>query len=94
MPELAAEHGLVEEDVFDFSSGYIQRALHLMPKSATDWPWRLSQDYQLDRRRMEREPVEDGIPRLPQGWHRASGPGAGTGGRKIGDRLAQAAALP
>ncbi|WP_228242988.1 NAD(P)/FAD-dependent oxidoreductase [Porphyrobacter sp. GA68] len=58
---LPGEHGLTEEDVFDFSSGYIQRALHLMPKSATQWPWRLSQDYQLDRRRMERDPVDDGI---------------------------------
>lgn len=61
VPELPADHGLEEDDVFDFSSGYIQRALHLMPKSATQWPWRLSQDYLEDRRRMEREPVEDGI---------------------------------
>jgi cation diffusion facilitator CzcD-associated flavoprotein CzcO len=57
---LPEDHGLEEENVFDFSSGYLQRSLHMMPKSAVAWPWRLSQDYQLDRRRMM-EPVEDGV---------------------------------
>ena len=65
VPVLAEDHGLEEENVFDFSSGYLQRSLHLMPKSAVNWPWRLSQDYQLDRRRMA-EPVEDGILALRQ----------------------------
>lgn len=60
VPVLPENHELEEENVFDFSSGYIQRSLHMMPKSAVAWPWRLSQDYQLDRRRMA-EPVEDGI---------------------------------
>ena len=57
---LPEDHGLEEENVFDFSSGYLQRSLHMMPKSAVPWPWRLSQDYQLDRRRMA-ESVEDGV---------------------------------
>lgn len=60
VPVLSADYQLEEENVFDFSSGYLQRSLHLMPKSAVNWPWRLSQEYQLDRRRMA-EPVEDGI---------------------------------
>ncbi|TCD04818.1 NAD(P)/FAD-dependent oxidoreductase [Erythrobacteraceae bacterium CFH 75059] len=60
VPRLPAEHGLTVENVFDFSSGYLQRALHLMPQSAKTWPWRLSQDYRRDRRMMQ-QPVEDGI---------------------------------
>ena len=44
----------VEEDLFDFSSGYIQRGKHIMPKSATVLPWRLNQDYRFDRKAQSR----------------------------------------
>lgn len=60
-PVLPADHGLEEDDIFDFSSGYIQRAKHLMPKNAIDYPWRLNQEYVVDRKRMRGDPVEDGI---------------------------------
>ena len=39
----------------------IQRALPLMPKSATALPWRLNQDYMEDRRDLRERPVEDGV---------------------------------
>src|SRR3546814_4519012 len=42
-PILEDPASLTEENIFDFSSGYIQRALHIMPKNAVDLPWRLSQ---------------------------------------------------
>jgi monooxygenase len=61
VPVLPADHGLEEDDIFDFSSGYIQRAKHIMPKNAVAYPWRLNQDYLLDRKRMASEPVDDGI---------------------------------
>ncbi|MCB2045106.1 MAG: NAD(P)/FAD-dependent oxidoreductase [Novosphingobium sp.] len=60
-PVLPADHALEEDNVYDFSSGYIQRALPLMPKSATALPWRLNQDYMEDRRDLRERPVEDGV---------------------------------
>lgn len=50
-----------EDDIFDFSSGYIQRAKHIMPKSALTNPWRLNQDYLRDKAWLRADPIEDGI---------------------------------
>ncbi|WP_375289176.1 flavin-containing monooxygenase [Qipengyuania sp.] len=61
VPVLAADHGLEEDDVFDFSSGYIQRSKHIMPRNAVAYPWRLNQEYVIDRKRMRDDPVDDGI---------------------------------
>ncbi|MFN4113589.1 MAG: flavin-containing monooxygenase [Sphingomonadaceae bacterium] len=61
VPVLPENHGLVEDDLFDFSSGYIQRGKHIMPKSATDYPWRLNQEYVYDRKVLREAPVDDGI---------------------------------
>lgn len=63
-PSLADDHGLEEEDLFDFSSGYIQRGKHLMPKSATTLPWRLNQDYRVDKKALAEAPIDDGILRF------------------------------
>ncbi|MGX7953661.1 flavin-containing monooxygenase [Tsuneonella sp. HG249] len=60
-PVLPENHGLVEDDLFDFSSGYIQRGKHIMPKSATTLPWRLNQDYRFDRKALATTPVADGV---------------------------------
>ncbi|WP_374408415.1 flavin-containing monooxygenase [Pelagerythrobacter sp.] len=57
----ADEAKLEEDDIFDFSSGYIQRSRHIMPKNAVAFPWRLNQEYVLDRKRMATDPIEDGI---------------------------------
>ncbi len=61
VPVLEADHELEEDDIFDFSSGYIQRGKHIMPRNAVNYPWRLNQEYVLDRKRMATDPVEDGI---------------------------------
>jgi cation diffusion facilitator CzcD-associated flavoprotein CzcO len=63
-PYLAPDHALEEEDLFDFSSGYIQRGKHLMPRNAVALPWRLNQDYRQDKRDLESAPIEDGILRF------------------------------
>ncbi|MDZ4139942.1 MAG: NAD(P)/FAD-dependent oxidoreductase [Erythrobacter sp.] len=55
------EAGIVEDDVFDFSSGYIQRGKHIMPRNSVSYPWRLNQEYVADRKRMKRDPLIDGI---------------------------------
>lgn len=59
-PLLSNPEALEEDNIFDFSSGYIQRAMHIMPKSAVDLPWRLSQNYVQDRIDMKKGEVEDG----------------------------------
>ncbi len=56
-----AEADIVEDDVFDFSSGYIQRGKHIMPRNSVAYPWRLNQEYVLDRKRMKDDPLLDGI---------------------------------
>jgi hypothetical protein len=47
--------------VFDFSSGYIQRAKHIMPRNAPTLPWRLNQDYRKDKQDMRHAPIDDGV---------------------------------
>lgn len=60
-PVLPQNHGLEEDDLFDFSSGYIQRGKHIMPKSATSLPWRLNQNYRFDRKALSSAPIDDGV---------------------------------
>jgi cation diffusion facilitator CzcD-associated flavoprotein CzcO len=51
----------VEEQPFlDFSSGYVQRALELMPKQGSKRPWRLYQNYVLDLLTLRFGKVDDG----------------------------------
>ncbi|KEO89167.1 FAD-containing monooxygenase EthA [Erythrobacter longus] len=51
-----------DEDIFgDYSSGYLLRAKDINPKNANAYPWRLNQEYVLDKKRMESDPVDDGI---------------------------------
>lgn len=64
VPKLSPAHNLDEDNIYDFSSGYINRARHLLPKSATDMRWRLNQDYVRDRVWMRDDPVEDGVLQL------------------------------
>jgi cation diffusion facilitator CzcD-associated flavoprotein CzcO len=52
---------LQEEPWVSFSSGYIQRGKHIMPKSAVDLPWRLNQDYRFDRKALATAPIDDGV---------------------------------
>jgi cation diffusion facilitator CzcD-associated flavoprotein CzcO len=56
-----AEARIIEDDVFDFSSGYIQRSKHIMPRNSVAYPWRLNQEYVVDRKRMRSDPLVDGI---------------------------------
>lgn len=56
-----AEAKIEDDDLFDFSSGYIQRGKHIMPKSATTYPWRLNQEYVFDRKVMRQDKVDDGL---------------------------------
>ena len=45
----------------DFSSGYIRRRIHLLPKQGDRAPWTNTQDYLADRKSLREEPVDDGV---------------------------------
>ena len=68
------EASIVEDDIFDFSSGYIQRAKSIMPKSAVAYPWRLNQEYVADRKMMKESPVRDGLMTLTRAGANAQVP--------------------
>ena len=52
---------LAEEPLFDFSSGYFQRSLHLFPKQGSKVPWRLHQNYLRDIRLLRFGKIDDGV---------------------------------
>jgi monooxygenase len=65
IPVLPEDHGLIEERVVDyFSSGYLQRARDVIPKSSTTQPWRISMDYASDKRELRHAPIDDGVLRF------------------------------
>ncbi len=52
----------IEEQPFlDFSSGYLQRALHTLPKQGSKKPWKLYQNYALDMAALRLGSVDDGV---------------------------------
>jgi len=54
--------GSVEPVPFvDFTSGYVQRSIHLFPKQGSRPPWRLYQNYVRDRKLIRRAQLEDGV---------------------------------
>ena len=45
----------------DFSSGYVQRSVHLFPKQSDQDPWKQHQNYKKDRRALKHGAVDDGV---------------------------------
>lgn len=58
-PRLPA-HEDTPRPLIDFNSGYIQRALDKLPNQGTRLPWRLYQNYFLDRALFRYARVDDG----------------------------------
>ncbi|MDB5702094.1 MAG: NAD(P)/FAD-dependent oxidoreductase [Sphingomonadales bacterium] len=52
---------ITEEPFLDFSSGYVTRALHMLPKQGSRKPWKLNQNYILDLFALKFGKVEDGV---------------------------------
>ena len=48
-----------EAPILDFTSGYVQRALHLFPRQGATLPWRLYQNYVRDLWLIERHRIDD-----------------------------------
>ncbi|MCG8351190.1 MAG: hypothetical protein MI924_25750, partial [Chloroflexales bacterium] len=44
-----------------FSSGYVQRVIHLFPKQGDRAPWLNPQNYRRDKKMILRGPIEDGV---------------------------------
>ena len=51
---------LKEERVLDFTSGYVQRALHTLPSQGSKTPWKLHQNYVKDLSMLRYGKVDDG----------------------------------
>ena len=66
-----------EAPLMDLASGYVQRALDRLPVQGTALPWRLYQNYVLDRALLEHGRIED--PALELSRPAGSGAGAGVG---------------
>jgi monooxygenase len=49
-----------EEPVINFTSGYVQRAIHSLPLQGSRKPWRLYQNYALDLLSLRYSAIEDG----------------------------------
>ena len=52
--------GIEPRPFLDFSSGYVQRALDIMPKQGSKAPWRLYQNYLLDLLALRYRRIADG----------------------------------
>jgi cation diffusion facilitator CzcD-associated flavoprotein CzcO len=56
----ASDPSVVPQPLIDFSSGYVQRAMHKFPKQGSRAPWRLYQNYALDTLALGYGSLEDG----------------------------------
>ncbi|MDP9384699.1 MAG: NAD(P)/FAD-dependent oxidoreductase [Actinomycetota bacterium] len=74
---VAGEDAAETRPLLDFSAGYVQRSLHLLPKQGTLAPWQVVMDYAVDVEALRRAPVDD--PAL-----RFSARGAATANREPG----------
>ncbi len=52
---------VASDDWLDFSSGYVQRSIHLFPKQSDQEPWKQHQNYKKDLRALRRGAVDDGV---------------------------------
>jgi monooxygenase len=53
-----------EEPYLDFSSGYVRRALDILPKQGAKAPWKLNQNYALDLMTLRFGKIDDGTMRF------------------------------
>lgn len=56
-----SDASLGEQPWIDFTSGYVQRSLHKLPKQGSKVPWKLHQNYALDIVMLRYGSVEDGV---------------------------------
>lgn len=50
---------LTRAPLINMGTGYVNRAMHLFPQQGSHGPWKLDQDYKLDRTILGKEPIQD-----------------------------------
>jgi hypothetical protein len=53
--------GITREPVIDLKSGYVLRSLAELPDQGSMRPWKVRQNYPIDRYEFTRKPVDDGV---------------------------------
>ena len=61
VPVLPDSERIETEAAFDFSSGYFQRSMDILPKNGSQQPWKLNQDYLMDRKILLKDLIDDGV---------------------------------
>ena len=59
VPEVS-DPSIVEEPVLNLNAGYVLRSIDQLPKQGSKEPWKLRQNYVVDRRTIRRGPIDDG----------------------------------
>jgi cation diffusion facilitator CzcD-associated flavoprotein CzcO len=54
------EPAVDRKPLLDFQSGYVQRSAHLLPSQGDQAPWKLDQNYIVDRKVIQKSPIDDG----------------------------------
>jgi cation diffusion facilitator CzcD-associated flavoprotein CzcO len=61
----ASDADMPERDwIENFTSGYMQRVMHMFPKQGDREPWINPQDYRRDKKMFKKSPVADGVMRF------------------------------
>jgi len=56
------DHDMEARPLIDgFSSGYVQRVMHLLAKQGDREPWLNTQNYHRDKKSLKNDPIEDGV---------------------------------
>ncbi|MGI9643787.1 MAG: flavin-containing monooxygenase [Ilumatobacteraceae bacterium] len=78
-PRLRPEDETMPRQPFirDFSSGYMQRMMPMLPKQGDREPWVNTQRYSSDRKLLLKDPVDDGVMQFTGARDRASSSSAG-----------------
>jgi hypothetical protein len=61
MPYNQTEKPLNETVMDEMSSGYVQRAKDILPKQGKTHPWRVLNKYEIDKKTLLKDPIDDGI---------------------------------
>ena len=57
---ILSDGSIATEPASDLASGYVQRALHLLPKQGDKYPWKLNQNYIKDMIALRFKSIDDG----------------------------------
>lgn len=76
---------VAEEPLLDFSAGYVLRTIHEFPRGGDQTPWKLYQNYALDRMTLRHGDLEDGTMEFVRGEvaHRPGSKNSGTATGKL-----------